>query len=218
MAPDLDPSPEALTQAFGQAVRFQRYLLRRACGIVYAIWAGAIAALLGLPIVIGRWPGASSLAEGIGVVVVTLAAFLAAAFSSRRVSQQALRTTRLRTLSSAPLPGTGLWVWLLVPAFILTIFAEVIVGHSALVFFYLFVTGLAAFSLQRQRQALGQVPPDGAWAYGSLIVGAVITIGLLVSPEWPIYPWVWVPVLGVWLAAALYALYRAPEELIGEGT
>jgi hypothetical protein len=202
-------SPDA---AFGRALPRQRYSLRRAWGFYYAIWGGVIGGVIGLPFAIAPWAGAHPSEGGIASAGIDIGLFVAAMLLSRWLFQTLLRTGGPDSWDSSPLPMPQAPGWLAVLV-LLFLGVAASVQYQALILFFSSLVLVAALAARRQVESFGRLPSEGLWALGSFVGAAALSDGLLLTPYWRDYIWTWIPVVGVWLLAALFALYRAPEEL-----
>lgn len=208
---------QTLGAAADRALVFQGYLLRRAWGVYYAIWAGALAAYVLFPASIAtRIPG-FSLPEALAYYGVLVAITLVGVWATSWTLGQTYRAIRFREARGAR-PGTYRWFgWILVVG--LVVFALVVSTAFVSSFAGLLVldASLAAINLSillAVRRTFPRVPAEGLVAVVTFAVGVVGSAVALVATHnqtWFSLPWI-VPIVG-WAFCAVYALYHAPEEL-----
>lgn len=201
-----------------KALVFRRYVLRRAYGTYYAVWALALSLYLLIPEAIylefgsSFWNSAAAAAVGMAV------AFSAMVMVSRNFKQNA-RAMRLR---KALHPGSGgqgsrsntAWWWgaLIVLFFLSYVFQSLVV--SFLFYGILVLTDVLIYGYLRRSFPDG-VPFEGILAVATYGVGVAASFMLALltgSPLLPALPWT--IVIAVWLFASIFSFKRAPEELV----
>ncbi len=216
---DLITHPQ-LEQIAGRALRFQRYVFRRAWGVYYAVWAAAIAAFsFGYP-VISLIPPPANLPwipyalfyGGVGII---------AGFASAWIFRNAAKTAHLRT---ALQPNRNVrWQYRLIGIWWLAFY--VIIGISftyfsayAITIFFAMLFSVVGFVYYLLRFSFDkEIPVEGKLAVISY--GAATAVSFVASIFTPATNYVptsvaWFVAIVVWLFCALYSLKRAPEELV----
>jgi MFS family permease len=211
-----DITAQELEQIANRALKFQKYIFRRAWGVYYAVWAAAIAAfsfafpvfnafLPSLP-----WEVYVAYYGGIGIV---------AGFASVWIFNNAAKTAKLRRILK---PDTklrlkyrlmGLW-WLAFYVIILLAFTYYSV--HALTILYAMLISVAIFVYSQLRFSFStDLPIEGKLAVASYASSALISFSFSLFTQNGLPGAIaWLGTVIVWLFCAMYSLKRAPEELV----
>jgi hypothetical protein len=197
-----------------RALEYQRYIFRRTYGVYYLVWAAAIA-LLGSPNVGAVFGLSAELGAGMESAV-SLVVVAAAVGTTALIFRNALRTIGLRralgTRRGSYAPYFFGWIAgmytvifaadLLVPAYSFVVVYALLLPVPFVIYFML---GMA-FPQGR--------PVEGLIAVVTYGIAAVINLAVsLIGIDSWVMGWVWAATAVVWLLAAFYALFRAPDEL-----
>jgi hypothetical protein len=211
-------SPGQLEAVGERALRFQRYIFRRAYGAYYAIWAFAILVFQLLPYAIFSLFG-PTIATYLVIGIASVSIGILATVVSVRSFGEAARTVALRhVLYPAESIKSRYGPFILLWAAFIGIFAIGFVS-SVLTFFSL-LNGLLLlldiFIVTQLREAFPHdIPLEGkvaVVAFGGSALSSFVISFLNVSPL--LTNLSWIVTVAVWLFSSLYALRRAPEELV----
>jgi hypothetical protein len=209
---------DELQEIAARALKFQRYIFKRAWGIYYAVWAGAILAFsLFFPLLDMAGPAFQNLPwyfyavfyGGIG---------LGAGLASAWIFKNAIRAANLQRVLK-PDKHTRLYYRMIgfwwIAFYIIIGVAFTIYGAHALTLLYAMLLSVAGFVYYQ----LGLSFPDGIPFEGKLATLSyfVSCIASLLSSLLNQYSApaeiAWVATVVIWLFCALYSLKSAPEEL-----
>jgi len=208
---------EALGAIADRALTFQSYLLRRAWGVYYAIWAAAIAAYILVPATFATRIPAFAPGTTVAYYGFLVAVTVVATWATSWTFGQTLRAIRLREARTARFASRRRFVlWLAIG---LAIFALIVLVAAQSSFAGLLVLDaclgvLNLWILLAVRRSFARIPAEATIAigtYATSVVGSTVALLLTGSQTWFALPWV-VALLG-WGFSAVYALYHAPEEL-----
>jgi hypothetical protein len=210
-------SDKQLQEIAGQALKFQRYIFKRAWGIYYAVWAAAIAAftlifpLMGLIGVSQNlpWFFYAGIYGGVGLV---------AGFASGWIFRNADKAASLRKILKPDSGARRRW-WLIatwwIGFYILIGISFTIFGIHALAILYamlLTVSGFIYYQLGLSFQ--GDIPFEGKLAVVSYTVATIVSFAASVLTAISALQIIaWTATVVIWLYCALYSLKSAPDEL-----
>jgi hypothetical protein len=211
------PDVELLGRVTGRALAFQSYLIRRAWGVYYAIWAAALVTFFVFPALVNAaYPTLSLLGELLYYALILLVVLLAIWATSWSFGQT-FRALQFRRAISQETPrhwhfylflGIGLGIFVLV--FVIAYLSS----FAGLLFLDACLGGLNIWILVAIRDAFSPVPPEGAIAVGTYaisIVGSASALVLTHNQSW--FGALWIIAIVGWSFSAVYALYHAPEEM-----
>lgn len=216
-----DPSPtRGELEAVGErALAFRRYILRRAYGTYYGIWAFTLFLYILVPYALISTFGPSFLIDSVAASIVIGAGLVATFVMSRHFRKEARAAALRRALHHHPRRAgrkwmAMLWWW---GAFIAAAAAFVI--YPSLVFYAVIYALLLVMDVQLYnwlaRNFQERIPPEGRLAVSAYGAGAVASLAISLAKGYS--PWAFVPwsvVVAIWLFSAFYALRTAPEEYV----
>jgi hypothetical protein len=208
---------ETLGAIADRALTFQGYLLRRAWGVYYAIWAAAIAGFIVVPATFASripsfgWP--TTVAYYAFLIAVTVVATWATSWTFGQTIR-AIRLREARTPRSRP--RRRFLLWLGIGFSILALIAIVASENSyaGLLAVDACLGVLNIWILIAVRRTFPRIPAEASVAVGSYavsVLGSAFALVVTHSQTWFALLWI-VAILG-WGFSAVYALYHAPEEL-----
>ena len=201
-----------------RALRFEEYVLRRAWGVYYAVWALFFSVLFIIPSVIGLV--APSLTDspypyflGYGV------AGGLAGWATYLNFEKVYRTIRLRR---ALLGGTqarrslkiGGWILIGVSNFLLFLVPYYLLGFKGLSVGYLGLLYVGVWIYTALRRTFTDFPLEGVLAIASFASSCLLSIYSILEGDYLITETSWLLTMLVWVFCAFYALYHAPEMLV----
>jgi hypothetical protein len=208
---------EVLGRLADRALTFQNFILRRAFGLYYAIWAAAFVVFILFPVAVSiAYPTLSG--WGLAVYYAFIAGILLGAIwatswafgqtyrTSRFRDARAHRTTTRSYFGPTLVIGVAIFV-LVVAVALLNSFAGLLVLDACL-------GGVNLWLLFTVRRVFERLPPEGAVAVGTYaisIVGSAVALVLTRSPT--DYALLWLVAIAGWTFCGIYALYHASEEL-----
>jgi hypothetical protein len=219
---DDHPSAITLEQIAERALTFQRYIFRRAWGTYYAVWAAAYVVFAFvwevpfqsfIPAYLS-WVLYGVLYGGVGFV---------AGIATMWIFKNARRTLSLQKVVGTYRPMQGrryfqLWIWWVVFYVIIFLLFQFLPKEALAILFALLssVEIFIYYGLKLSFQ--NKFPLDGKLAlasYGTCIIVSFIA-SLFASQNfaYPVIGIAWGGLIVVWLFCALYALWRASEELV----
>jgi hypothetical protein len=208
---------EALAQ---RALIFQNYIMRRAWGIYYAIWAIAITVFLSLPTLVQSFVPIAMIGWPIYATAYSLVGCMAG-IATFRLFSGAGRTIALRRVVSREEQRRYWFIPLLWVLAFYSIVGSAFAFSAVHAMAILFVSILSidvylAYALKRTFQ---RITFEGKLAVASYGFGALVglsTTFLIDLPFLNMYSTlVWGAVPIVWVFCSVYALYHASEELVG---
>jgi len=206
-----------LSHAADRALTFQSYLIRRAWGVYYAIWAAALVTFFVFPALVAEaYPSLSFLGE-ITYYALILAVLGLATWATSWSFGQTFRALNFRRAVHREGPhhwhfylfltiGLATFVAILAVAY-LSSFAGLLALDAALAVINIWI-------LVAVRDTFARVPPEGSIAVGTYavsVVGSATALVLTHSQSW--FGAFWVVAIIGWSFSAVYALYHAPEEM-----
>lgn len=209
-----------LGRAAGRALVFQSYLIRRAWGVYYAIWAAALVTFFVFPASVAAaypsLPPVGELLYYLPIVVVVVLAIWATSWSFG----QTFRALRFRQALRSEAPRH--WHFYIVLAVGLAIFALVtwvafVNSFAGLLVLDACLGVVNLWILVAVRDAFSRVPPEGTIAVGTYaisVVGSAAALLLTHSQSW--FGAFWIVAIIGWAFSAVYALYHAAEEMTGD--
>lgn len=209
--------PEELGRLAGRALVFQAYLLRRAWGVYYLIWA---AALVGFFVVPGVLTGPLAPTTDLELVLYygyLLGVIALAIWGTSWAFTQSARAAWLRDALEGRRRSRQrffqiLWIGLVIAAAVFAVsyfssYAGLLVLDAALGGIILWVT-------VEVRLWFHPPPPESALAIGSYATSVVgSALALVLTHNQTLYSALWLIATLGWAAAGAYALYHAPEEM-----
>lgn len=209
--------PVELRNAAKRALLFQRYILRRAFGILYAISAFALAIEIILPFALQPFLGTSSWFWFIYAAAVSIIGIMIAAIPIL-ILDKATRTIALRNaMNSQESSRRNQWILTALYAvfYVLVAACFVIFTSESFTIIYGLLIGLDALVIiQLMSMFSNDIPIEGkiaALAFGASAVTSFV-LSILVPTLSLAAPWI--ILCFVWLFCALYALKKAPEEWV----
>jgi hypothetical protein len=209
--------PELWDRVAGRALEFQDYLLRRAWGVYYAIWAAGLATFFSYPAWISFVFPSLSAAEALLFYAPILLLIVLAVWATTWSIGQTFRVSRFRSalrrearphrhFSTALVIGLAIFVVVVAVAYVSS-FASLLVLDACL-------AAINLWNLLRVRDAFSRPPPESAIAIGTYAVSAVgSAVALLLTHSQSWFGAFWAVAVVGWSFCAVYALYHAPEEL-----
>jgi hypothetical protein len=196
-------------QAANRALEYQRFVFRRTYGVYYLIWAAAMVTL-----------GASDAGPELGIAgtleeLAGLVVLAVAALATGLIFRRAKRALDLRRALGAKRKNYGryfvawfLFVFILIAATNVFPEAAKVSAYAAIVPVPLLLYYMLGVAFPDKR------PVEGLAAVTVYAVAAVVNLAIVVSgvDAW-LLGWTWGVTAVIWIGAAFYALFRAPEEL-----
>ena len=213
------PASEPLWVGLGRVNRFQRYRARRAWGWFYAIWAGDVAITLGAAALL---TGSAHTDPWVTLVVwltVSIAVPALAVWSSVWGFREADRMGQVRELVTPPGSSTPVFpipVWLFAVLLALFLVVEVVLRRDLRFLLFGGALVLWAWLAKVQSETLGRIQPEGRWAIGAHLAALSASIGLVLTNNGPVAPWVWIPVAVIGAVAAVYGITHASQDLAAD--
>jgi hypothetical protein len=213
---DGDPY-EVLGRLADRALTFQNFILRRAFGLYYAIWAAAFVVFIVVPAVVSvAYPALSGWGLA-GYYVFIAGILLGAIWATSWAFGQTYRTSRFRDARAhrtsarsyfGPTLVIGVAIFILVVAVaLLNSFAGLLVLDACLGVVNLWL-------LFTVRRLFERLPPEGAVAVGTYAISIVgSAVALVLTRSQTDYALLWVVAIAGWTFCGIYALYHASEEL-----
>lgn len=196
-----------------RALKFQNFILRRAWGVYYAIWAFALIFWIFLPYAVNYLYPSDPLRV---YFTVYSALGLIAGIASARVFSLARRTLQLRNAASKD-KRDGLrlsvswWLFFSLVAVLTYLFAS----PHFLTVYMTFLLSIPPIVFRALRYSFRAVPPEGYLATGSFTFSTVASIIISLFPlQQYILPLVWIPTVASWLFSSIYSLYHAPDYMV----
>ena len=211
-------SPGQLEAVGERALRFQRYIFRRAYGAYYAIWAFAILVFQLLPYVIFSFFG-STIATYLIIGIASASIGILATIVSVRNFGEAARTVALRNVlypTESIKSRYGLFIlwWavfigIFAIGFVLSVltFFSFLNGFLLLLDIFIFTQLRNTFPHDIPFEGKAAVVAFGGSALSSLVISFLNVSPLLTNLSW-------IVTVGVWLFSSAYALKHAPKELV----
>ena len=205
---------DLIRNTYERALKFQEYILRRAWGIYYALWAAIISSYAAMPDIIPLvYPSAPGYVYFLFYSIVSFFGTLLTA----RIFSVARRTLELRLAASGKRKGSPyrglLLMWLVIfAAFAVAAFAS----ESAFIATYIaFLTFIDVYIYRALRLSFPKMPPEGYVALGTYTFSIpILALSFLhVLPSLSMTASTAVIVAG-WIFSAIYALYHAPEAMV----
>ena len=202
-----------------RAVVMERYLLRRAWGIYYAIWALSILLFIYLPNLLN--PIRPVLLQDIAFGSSYAAIIAVSGYISGLVFSRAARAAKLqgdlagnsrRNFKDAIINYTTLILLFLLVILLATglfkfffgVFMEAVILVLVAVYVYRWVT-----------RSLGKVPPEAAMAIVTFILSDICsTISVIVTRGAFYYADIWIPTVAAWFLASIISFANAGDELL----
>jgi hypothetical protein len=213
---------EALGRIADRALVFQSFLLRRAWGVYYAIWAAAIAAffvfpaLAAVPLLSLSWWGPliyNAVIVGVFLIAVGGTSWTVG-HTYRAISFQDARANRKA--------GRHRFVLYLVFGLAILIAITAVATLSSFLGLLVLDACLGVLNFQillTVRRVFPRIPPEGSVAlgtYAASVLGSAAVLLVTHNQLW--FGLFWVIAIAGWAFSALYALYHAPEEMtVGAG-
>ncbi len=213
------PTPTELDRVVGRALEFQGFLLRRAWGVYYLVWAVALVVFFVVPGTLAGRLTSATLPEAVLYDALQGAAVLLVVWVTWWAVAQSARAGRLReTLEGRPLSSRWL-VQILAVSLAITALVVVVGFVNAVAGFLVLdasVGGVVLWLLFQVRAWFRPVPPEATWAVGAFALSAAAAAAVLVLTREPLlFSIAWLVAPGTWAIAGGYALYHAPEEMTG---
>lgn len=200
-----------------KAIVFRRYVLRRAYGTYYAIWALAIFSYLLVPAVVYSSVGFFTWSS-IAVAAADIAIGIAATIVTGKNFRKNARTAALRRALNPTQGRRGYNFAVLWWAAFITVVAlsYLFSGFAAYFLLYGLLLLLDAFLYTWLRRNFpDRVPPEGVLAVVAFAAGAISSLSLSSAAGYSVFSALpWSVVVAVWLFASIYAFKSAPEELV----
>lgn len=214
----LQETLEELRLTGKRALAFDNFVMRRAWGVYYAIWALAIALFIFIPSAIY----ALVPPEFMGIVfpVVYILIGISATLGVTRTFSLAEGTINLRRSLYGKEHDTkrNVYIYLTGWSILIALMVVISVNFQTPVGFILISTFLSAIDIYvyfTLRRYFLRIPAEGLMAVGAFAfstVGGLAAAALTQSST--VYDIFWLPTIATWVFAALYTLYRAPEDLV----
>ncbi len=200
-----------------RAVRFQAYILRRAWGVYYAVWALAFMAFVFLPAIVGTLLPRYA-AQPYPYIVLYVLVSIGAYSAARHVFRRAYRTAALRgAIQGNRTRFTRSWVAAGAIWITLYIALAVSIGFLGLRLenlFFLLLLWVPYWIYVSQKNTFGKPPPEAYLAIISYVVADIISLTLGQANNFYYLDAAWVSASLVWGLCSLYALYHAPEMML----
>ncbi len=202
-----------------RAMAMERYILRRAWGIYYAIWALAILLFIYIPNILNpiRQPIFQDVAFGIsyGIIIAAASYFSGFVFSRAAMAsklQKSLSRVRSKSLKDGVLKYALLAALILMVVLLATGIFKTFDG----VLFEAVTLGLVAIFVYRfVSQSMGRVPFEAIIAIGMFVLSDVVgTISVIITRGGTYYAYAWIPTVAVWLLASVLSFVNAGDELL----
>ena len=215
------PTPAELGRLVGRALEFQGYLLRRAWGVYYLVWAAVLAGFFVVPGVFAGPISSATTAETVVYGILQVVAIGAAIGVTWWAVTHSARAVRLRnTLEGRALSrrwflqilAVGLGITVLV------IVAGYVSSFAALLLLDVSLGGVVLWLQLQVRPWFHPPPPESTVAIGSMAVSLGSSALALVLTHGPlVFSLAWLLAAFAWAFAGAYALYHAPEEMTRGG-
>lgn len=217
--PDAPSTQNDLLAVGEKALAFRRYVLRRAYGNYYAIWACAISLYFILPFALYVEFG-TSLVVASTAASLSIAIGLVATMAATRGFRKNARAAALdRTLHRRRRHQTSRLTWLVMWIAFAGFWGAVLLlpGRASASVAAGLLLLMDALVYQWLRGSFREgIPPEGTLAVASYGAGAVSSFLIVLAGGYsPAAGIPWAFVVASWLFAAMYAFKRAPEELVG---
>ncbi|WP_393971782.1 hypothetical protein OXIME_000366 [Oxyplasma meridianum] len=202
-----------------KATRLDRYIIAKAWGIYYAIWALSILLFSGLPYLfyLIKQPFIQTVAFLVSYLVI----IVSASYITGLVFSKAARLSKLNSvlkMDSKREPERNSWIGLSI--FIAIIIAIVIIGSDvllnsigSLVAAAIFIL-IAIYVYSMIKKSLGRVPLEGLIAVSAFIFSAVggwLSVLIFHSSEY--YGDFWIPTIITWFLASFISLFNATNAI-----
>jgi hypothetical protein len=217
----LDPlgrnAHEALGRIADRALTFQYFILRRAFGVYYAIWAGAISVFVVFPAVVSIvYPTFSGWVLAVYYAMIA-AVLLGAIWATSWTFGQTYRTNRFRDARTHRKIAGSYFVPSLaigVAIFALVVAIALLSSIAGLLVLDVCLAGVNLWLLFTVRRVFPRLPPEASIAVGTYAVSVVgSAVALVLTKNQTEFALFWVVAIVGWTFCGLYALYHASEEL-----
>jgi hypothetical protein len=203
-----------------RAIKFQNYVLRRAWGIYYAVWSLAIFLYGFVPFVAHALAPTYGYSALFYIVIYAVIGGLAGWVTMVNFSK-AWRTIRLRRALDYPkrssaAPRISLFFAIFFGYFASFYLAQYFFGLGGEALTYALLFSVSIYVYVWLKRSFEKAPVEGLLAcvsYGSASIVSVYAViarlDLLITISWSL-------TILVWVFASIYALYRAPEEMVND--
>jgi hypothetical protein len=202
-----------------RAVTMERYLLRRAWGIYYAIWALSILFFIYIPVFLN--PIKSVVLQDFAFTISYGIVIAVASYFSGLTFRKIARTAKLQRALSKP-PKLSLKDLMLKYSVLIVLFLLVILLATGFfrslhgVCLEAAILAIIPFYIYRGvSQSLGKVPVEAILAIGVFLfsdLGSAVSIILTRGAYY--YPEFWVPTVIAWFLASIFSFANSGEELL----
>jgi len=201
-----------------RALKFEEYVLRRAWGVYYAVWAFAFLLFFSVPSIISFV--SPSLVNnpypyfmGYGLVGGM------AGWATYLNFEKVYKTIRLRRallggreVSRALRIGT--WVLILVSNFLLFFVPYRLLGPKGLSVGYIGLIYVMFWVYSALKRSFTYFPLEGVLAIASLTSSCLLSVYFILTAKYLLSETSWLFTTLVWIFCALYALYHAPDMVV----
>ncbi len=209
-------SPD-LGQVVGRALEFQGFLLRRAWGLYYLVWALALAIFFVVPGALARYLALASLPEAVLYDAVQGAAIVLVLWVTWWAVAQSGRAGRLRDALEGRPRTSRVFLQIVAWGAAITVLVVTVGFVSALAGFLVLdasVGGIVLWLLVQARRWFRPVPPEATLAVAAFAVSVASSAVVLVLTRQPVlFAGCWLLATACWAFAGAYGLFRAPEEM-----
>ena len=218
MDSSLKDTLEQLKLTGKRALAFDNFVMRRAWGVYYAVWAVAITLFVFISNLISILVPAGLQWIAYPVVYV-LIGVLATLSVSSSFSKAGAAIHLRRSLYGEKQEGRRNfyfyflgWLVLISAMVLISIDFQSYVGFIVLTGF---LSAIALYVYASLKKHFGRVPAEGRLAVGVFAfstIGGITAAAITNNPI--VYELFWIPTIASWLFAALYTMYKAPEDLV----
>lgn len=217
-ASDKSPTRGEMEAVGERALAFRRYVLRRAYGTYYAVWASALFLYILVPYALYTGLGLSTLTIAASAFVVIAVGLAATAVTTSRFRKEAKAAALRRVLHPESRHATRhltptLW-WAALIAMVALFATTSSLAPYVAIYGLLLLMDVQLYDWLR-RSFQRDVPLEGMLAVLVYGVGAVSSLVISILKGYDPLAYVpWALVVAAWFFSALYALRKAPEEIV----
>lgn len=204
-----------------RALAFQAYILRRAWGVYYAVWASAFLFFFAFPAIGGAtllgfsWWGPALFIGGYAGISLGAMVATGRIFGRAHGSLRLYRARGLFPARTSPLLPALLLLTVVVGVILLAFAAGGnLVGYMVQ---DLALGAIILWVFSSLRGSFPRIPPEGFVALGTFAGSILLSAGAFFwTRDAGYFALAWGLATGGWFFSALYALYHAPEEMVVE--
>lgn len=201
-----------------RALAFDKFVMRRAWGVYYAVWALAISFFIFLPNVI-LYLVPINLTWIVFPVSYMAVGILATFGVSRNFSNAEAAINLRKSLDGyKPVSNRNFYFYLLGWSALIALLVVLSVNFQTGIGFILITVALSfidVYVYSSLKRHFVKVPAEGKLAVGVFAFSTVGSLfGAALTQAQFVYDILWVPTIAAWVFAALYTLYKAPEDLV----